>query len=98
MVLEVLSPATRSFDLQDQLEEYKSVASLEYIILVDADAPQIRVYHRLPPETWLSDRLTGLDAILRLPRLGVEIPLADLYTGLAFRARPTLVADAAIKP
>jgi Uma2 family endonuclease len=37
LVLEVSSPTTRAIDLNEKLEEYRTVPTLEYIVLVDAD-------------------------------------------------------------
>jgi hypothetical protein len=35
LVLEILSPTTRTFDRNDKLEEYKTIPALEYNLLVD---------------------------------------------------------------
>ena len=45
---EVLSPTTRQFDRFEKVEEYKTVPTLEYIVLVDPDCPQVRLFSRLP--------------------------------------------------
>jgi Uma2 family endonuclease len=91
LVLEILSPTTRIFDRNDKLEEYKTVPTLEYIVLVDPDYPQVRLYHREPDRGWTSNRLVGLDAVLELSLFNLRLPLSTLYSGLTFRPRPTLV-------
>ena len=91
MVLEVLSPTTRQFDRFEKVEEYKTVPTLEYIVLVDPDSPQVRLFSRLPDQSWTSTRLAGLDAELELPRIDFRLPLRALYAGLSFQSRPTLV-------
>jgi Uma2 family endonuclease len=91
LVLEILSPTTRTFDRNDKLEEYKTVPTLEYILLVDPDYPQVRLYRRDNDRNWTSERLTGLDALVTMPLLILELRLAELYAGLVFRPRPTLV-------
>ena len=91
LVLEILSPTTRVFDRNDKLEEYRTVETLEYIVLVDPDQPQIRVYRRQADRSWSSERLAGLTAVLDLPLLDFRVPLSSLYAGLSFRPRPTLV-------
>ncbi len=90
-VLEILSPTTRTFDRNDKLEEYKTVPTLEYILLVDPDTPQVRLYRRDDHRNWTSDRLAGLDAEVDMPLFGLRLRLSDLYSGLVFRPRPTLV-------
>jgi len=42
LVVEILSPTNRDFDRADKSEDYKTVPSLEYILLVDPDVPQVR--------------------------------------------------------
>jgi Uma2 family endonuclease len=91
LVVEILSPTTRTFDRNDQLEEYKTVPSLEYILLIDPDSPQVRLYRRDPHRNWTSERLVGLDAAVDIPLFGLRLHLGDLYANLEFRPRPTLV-------
>jgi len=91
LVMEILSPTTRLFDRYEKLEEYKSIPTLEYIVLVDPDYPQVRIYRRQPDRNWDSERLVGLDAVIALPAFDFRLPLSALYAGLSFRARPTLV-------
>ncbi len=91
MVMEILSPTTRLFDRYEKLGEYKTVTTLEYIVLVDPDYPQVRVYRRRADRSWASDRLLGLDAVIELPIFDFALKLSSLYAGLSFRPRPTLV-------
>ena len=91
LVIEILSPTTRIFDRNDKLEEYKTVGCLNYILLIDPDHPQVRLYERDPERAWTSERIAGLDAVLTIPLFDLRIRLADLYATLEFRPRPTLV-------
>ena len=91
LVLEILSPTTRMFDRNEKLEEYKTIPTLEYILLVDPDFPQARLYRRDADRDWTSDRVTGLTAVVEMRQLGLALSLGDLYFGLGFRPRPTLV-------
>lgn len=88
LVVEILSPTTRAFDRNDKLEEYKTVETLEYILLVDPNYPQVRLYERGVGRAWTSNRLAGLDAVVEMPILGLKLTLGDLYAGLAFRPYP----------
>ena len=88
VVLEVFSPSTRRMDQIAKLDEYKAVPSIEHIVLVDPDSPEVIVWSRAEDHSWHHDTLRGLDATLALPAIGVEVALADLYTGITFRSRP----------
>lgn len=83
LVIEVLSPSTRAFDRMRKVEEYKTVAGLDYILLVDADAPEVILWSRDAAGGWASTVIAGAEAAIDLPALGVTLPLADLYAGLA---------------
>jgi Uma2 family endonuclease len=91
LVVEILSPTSRIFDRNDKLEEYKTVPTLDYILLIDPDVPQVRLYSRDAARNWISERMAGLDAVVEMPVLGVSLGLADLYSGLVFQPRPVLV-------
>jgi len=91
MVLEVLSPSTRDFDMFGKLEEYKTVASLRHIVLIDPDTPQVFHWSRPDGGVWRHELLEGLDAVVAFPEVEVSLDLASLYEGLTFRRYPRLV-------
>ena len=96
VVLEVFSPSTRSLDQIGKLDEYKVVASIEHIILVDPDDPVVILWSRAEDRSWSHETLRGLDTVLALPAIGVEARLADLYAGLTFRLRPRLASPGGV--
>ena len=91
LVIEILSPSTRTFDLFDKLDEYKSVSSLKHIVLIDPEMPEVRHWFRDADGDWSHRVLTGLDAAIQLPELPVTLDLATLYEGVTFRPKPRLV-------
>jgi Uma2 family endonuclease len=93
LVLEVLSPSTRDFDMFGKLEEYKTVPTLAHIVIVDPDTPQVFHWSRLPDKPWRHELLEGLDAVIQLPEVEGVINLASLYEGLTFRPLPRLVRE-----
>jgi Uma2 family endonuclease len=93
LVLEVLSPTTRTFDMFDKPDEYTTVPGLAHIVLIDPDAPQAIHWWREPDQAWQHVRLEGLDAEIVIPDLDVTHGLRTLYAGLTFRPRPRLWCD-----
>ena len=89
MVAEVLSPSTRDFDTYDKVREYQSVAGLDYVLLVEPNAPEAVMWVR-DGEGWRTERAEGLDASLALPGIGVTLALADLYDEVEFPSGPRL--------
>ena len=91
MVAEVLSPSTRDFDTFEKLAEYKQLDSLEYIMVVEPNAPEVVVWSRESGRGWTRHIVEGLDREVDMPAIGVTLPLAEIYDGVAFPTRPRLV-------
>jgi len=93
LVVEVLSPSTRDFDMFGKLDEYRSVPSLRHIVIIDPDAPQAYHWTRDADGTWHHALLEGLDAVITIPDIPCALELATLYEGLTFTPRPRLMPD-----
>lgn len=93
VVVEVLSPPTRDVDLLGKLDEYRAVASLREIVVIEPNAPQAMLWSRSYDGPWTHQPIDGLDAAIPLASVGIEIPLSAVFEGLDFRARPQLVPD-----
>lgn len=81
-VIEVLSPSTRAVDTVTKRRGYRAMPSVREIVMLEQDRPFAEVTVRLPDGTWRQDLLAGLDAVLRLESVGVEVPFADIYEGV----------------
>ncbi|MCS6877549.1 MAG: Uma2 family endonuclease [Geminicoccaceae bacterium] len=85
LVAEVLSEGTLQRDLVLKRLAYKTIPSLRAILYVWQDQPRVDVVRRGADGRWDDDEpAVGPDATLALPELGIEIPLAAVYEGVAF--------------
>ena len=91
LLIEVLSPTTSGFDVTVKLAEYQALGSVQYILLLDTETPSVHLYRRGEDLRWADEIVEGLDASFDLVKLDVRLTLADIYAGLDFRSRPTLV-------
>jgi Uma2 family endonuclease len=98
VVVEVLSPTTRDFDTIGKLEEYKLVDSLERIVVIEPNAPEVIIWARGPDRRWRKSICQGLDQEIDMPEIGVTLSLAEIYDGVEFPARPRLVAEEDTSP
>jgi Uma2 family endonuclease len=89
LVIEVLSPSTRDFDMFGKLDEYKTVESLTHIVLVDPDQPRAMHWWRAEDRTWRHQAHEGLEAVIAFPDLEIAIGLGELYRGLDFTRQAT---------
>ena len=81
VLVEVLSPSTESSDRGDKFLHYRRLPSLREYVLVAQDAPRIEVFSRGQDErgeTWVMTE-AGPGQVARLPSLGVELAVDDVY-------------------
>ncbi|MGJ5207356.1 Uma2 family endonuclease [Bradyrhizobium sp. HKCCYLR20261] len=91
LLVEVLSPTTGGFDVTVKLAEYQALPSLDYILFVDTDSPNVHLYSRAANGAWTDVVLKGIEAVIQLKKLNVSLELRDVYAGLDFRPKPRLV-------
>jgi Uma2 family endonuclease len=83
MVAEVLSPSSRDFDTFEKLTEYQQVEGLDYIMVVEPNAPEVVVWSRDEGRAWVRHAVEGLDREVDMPAIGVTLQLAEIYDGVA---------------
>ena len=98
VVVEVLSPTTRDFDTIGKLEEYKLVDSLERIVVIEPNAPEVIIWVRGADRSWRKGSHRGLDQEIDMPEIGVTLSLAEIYDGVEFPARPRLAPEEEAPP
>lgn len=78
VVFEILSGSTANRDLVIKNAEYRATPSIQrYVILEQTDAGAMMFARK--GEDWIAEVASGDDAILHMPEIGIEIPLAELY-------------------
>ena len=83
LVAEVISPATANRDRGFKRAQYQSIASLRAYLIVDQFRAHVEVDSR-QDNTWQFQAYSGLGAIIPLPALGRELPLAEIYARISF--------------
>lgn len=87
LVFEVLSKKTRRIDEGEKKDAYLTIPSLAVYVLIEQDTPAI-VAHRRTENGFSREIYDGLDAVLRLPEIGIDMPLAEIYEGVQFEPEP----------
>ena len=82
-LFEIVSESTRQIDEREKRAAYLGLGSLEAYVRIEQDRPEV-VVERRTLEGWMLERLTGLEAVIRLPTLEIELPLAELYERVTF--------------
>lgn len=79
LILEIVSPSTRSFDLGDKADRYSQLPSCREIWFVDSALPWLRIWRR-SGDLW-TVTLPITQGSFRSEVLGAEVPVAELYRG-----------------
>jgi len=83
VVVEVISESTRRTDEGEKLQGYCSLPSLENYLLVESERALVIGYRRTP-DGFVREVHPGLDAVIALPTIGCELPLAEIYERVTF--------------
>jgi Uma2 family endonuclease len=84
VVVEVLSESTRRIDLGEKRDAYLAVSSLKVLILAESERALVWVYRRRRDGGFEAEEYEGTDAVIQLPEIEAELPLAELYEGIVF--------------
>jgi Uma2 family endonuclease len=83
VVFEVLSPSTKSYDLSEKLEEYKTFESIDQVIFVYQDKMKVTSYRRsYDPVGWFNQDFTKTDDTVQID--GRALKLEDIYEQVDF--------------
>jgi Uma2 family endonuclease len=84
VVFEVLSANTSRTDRIVKVREYATVPSIRRYVILESTNIGLTVMERDgPDEVWRVTTLTN-DDILRMPEIGIEMPVSELYAGVSF--------------
>jgi Uma2 family endonuclease len=77
IVVEVLSPSTRSIDVQHKLASYFRLPSVRHYLIVDPDRPLV-IHHARPDDGAIQTHIVS-EGVIVLDPPGIELAIADIY-------------------
>ena len=83
VIFEVLSKKTEAYDRGFKLENFLKIESLRAYVLVSQSHPHVEIYER-QGDKWEFRAFNGLEDVLKIPPLGIEVPLARIYRAVEF--------------
>ena len=87
VVFEAHSESTAIIDQTTKNVEYRDTPSIQRYVMLPVQSISANVYQRCNDQ-WIGTLGTAPDAVLSMPELGIELPLAALYDGLTFDNLP----------
>jgi Uma2 family endonuclease len=87
LLVEVLSTRTRRVDEGEKRDAYLTIPSLSAYLLVEQEVPAVVVFRRTE-HGFVREIYQGLEAVIPLTEIDVELPLAEVYEAVAFTPEP----------
>jgi Uma2 family endonuclease len=84
IIVEVLSPSTEPNDRGWKFAYYRRSETVMDYVLVAQDRPLVEHYTRFGQDLWTLRELDDLSDVLRLPSIGCELPLSQIYARVEF--------------
>jgi Uma2 family endonuclease len=81
LLVEVLSPSTGLHDRQTKVADYRRIAGVEEILLIDSASTFAEVLRR-EGDRWITEIVRGPQATLCLASIGLAVAMSDLYEGI----------------
>jgi Uma2 family endonuclease len=83
LIVEILSPSTKNFDLSEKLPEYKLLDSLQQVIYINPKKVNVTTYTRTENQnTWINQDFYSLEDSFMVE--GASVSLSDIYRKIKF--------------
>ncbi|MFZ4083061.1 MAG: Uma2 family endonuclease [Pirellula sp.] len=83
LIIEVLSPSTRNYDLHEKMEAYLTIPSLECYIVLEQHQP-LAIVMRRTQHGFVRETVQGTESTIDLLFLGCWLAMKDIYEGIEF--------------
>jgi Uma2 family endonuclease len=87
LIIEILSPSTRSYDRLGKFELYKMLPSFREYVLVNADKPSVETRFLEEADLWRIKTETILSHQVLLKSLNTSISMEDIYENIDFEVK-----------
>jgi Uma2 family endonuclease len=87
VIAEVLSRSTRRIDEGEKKDSYLTIPSLGAYLLIEQEEALVTV-HRRTDNGFVREVYAGLDAVIQLKEIKIDLPLSEIYAGVEFSPEP----------
>lgn len=82
LIVEVVSPQSEAYDRGMKAQQYRSIGSLTYYLLVAEDRYSVQLQTRSADGAWLVTDWDRREDTIEIAALGYRLPLAEIYDGI----------------
>jgi Uma2 family endonuclease len=87
VIVEVVSRRTRRTDEGEKKEAYLTIPSLGAYLIVEQESPAVVVFRRTE-QGFVREVYVGAEAVIPLPEIETELPLAEIFDAVEFVPEP----------
>ncbi len=87
VLFEVLSRSTRRIDEGEKKDAYRTIPSLGVYVLIEQETAAVVAFRRTA-DGIVREVYQGMDAVLPLGEIGIDLPLAEIYEAVEFAPEP----------
>ncbi|MBO9998838.1 MAG: Uma2 family endonuclease [Cyanobacteria bacterium SID2] len=84
IIVEVLSPSTRSYDKGDKFAAYRTIPGFCEYLLIEQDIPHVEHYLKTDKNQWLFSEYDGIEASFEFGSIESSIDFSELYDKVRF--------------
>ena len=84
LLVEVLSPSTRSRDEGLKFSGYKTLPSFQEYVAIDSEALLVKTYYKATSGQWEIGSFYRLDQSVEIKTLQLQLPMVVIYAGIDF--------------
>ena len=81
IIIEILSPSTKSYDRGDKFKLYRDIPTLKEYILIDTESISIEAFRINANGFWQLEEYKDINEELAFPSLQISIALREIYDG-----------------
>jgi len=87
VIFEVLSQRTHRLDEGEKKDAYLTIPSLKVYVLIEQESAAVVAFRRKEKD-FEREVYLGMDAVLPLAEIGIDLPLAEIYEGIELVPEP----------
>lgn len=85
VIIEVLSPSTRRYDLSDKFILYRTIPSFKDYLLIDSEKVSVQYFRKTEQQEWLLHEYLDISDSVCLVSIKETLDLNEIYENISFK-------------
>jgi Uma2 family endonuclease len=84
VIIEILSPSTKSYDRGDKFNLYRQIPTLQEYILIDSETVSVEHFVKTDVHEWMLTELKSITDTFMIKTVAIPVALEELYLDIKF--------------